>query len=241
MRGIRRLLTTLSVPCLILAGCAAGTGETAIFPGLQGFLNRHKAPDAVTRYAALSQTNAPGMIARGKGNEASGLLRLQTVSQDGVESWLAHDGSVISMRNGMVIASRGLGDDMMSGDASQTRALLAARAKGHAKRFVARLDGDDQIVQSSFVCDVVNAGPVQLDAPGRKISTTYMTETCYGADYSFRNLYWLGDEGRIWKSRQLLGGLVGPVDFQVLDAAGLAVVLGRQSSEAEPEKTEAHP
>ncbi|MBT9386723.1 YjbF family lipoprotein [Pseudooceanicola sp. CBS1P-1] len=220
----RNLLASALASLLALAGCSgtltqeeASAPAAKVFPAVKTIMNSRKVPPPVPEYLALMKTDAAGMFSFAQESGAFDLLRQMPVSNGPVSNWMSRGGTIFSFRQGMLVATRGLGDDTMEADASQTLALVTARRNGRAKRFVAHLDGNNHIVQSTFLCDVKNEGPNALAQGTGTVQTTYMTETCYGSDYSFLNLYWIGSQGRILQSRQFTGTLVGLVTFRSLD------------------------
>lgn len=90
-----------------------------------------------------------------------------------VTTFLTLDGISLSMREGILVATRGLGFDLMIADVSGLLPLL--ETGGRYTRVHRYLDGEDRLLSFEFRCDV---------RPGPEIR-----EICEGDDFSFENRY----------------------------------------------------
>ena len=109
------------------------------------------------------------------GGAAIELRRAAELSEGGW-LWLAPDGSGFTFEDGLLVATRGVGEDLMSSDLSQLRALLRAGRDGTAERFHSTLDGEGRVVLKSYVCEVT-------------FSEVTAREDCAGLDETFVNIY----------------------------------------------------
>lgn len=222
MRSARRFLARLCLTGLGLAALAGCSGrgldvEGEAFPAVKPILAARQEALAVPRYLALARADAPGTIAFVEQRGAIDLLRRERVSADGVQSWLSQDGSLFAFRDGMLIATRGLGADLMSADAGASLALIRTRTPGQATRYMSTLDGDHTIEPQVYQCDITDDGPFRLDLTHTVVQTRIMVETCYGTRLNFQNLYWVDGAGEIRQSRQYVGTLTGLVSFRPVD------------------------
>jgi hypothetical protein len=133
----------------------------------------------------------------------------------GVQTWVSDEGESLSLRNGVIIATRGLGNDVMATDISQVYPALV-RGIGRALRINDYLDGEDRIVREQYTCEIGTLRRETLEIFQRKHETRVISETCAGEGGSFRNLYWIDTAGLIWQSRQWISPRVGAVDIQIL-------------------------
>ncbi|MEL6681258.1 MAG: YjbF family lipoprotein [Pseudomonadota bacterium] len=113
------------------------------------------------------------------------------VGQNGdVETFTTPDGVSFSFRNGMLVATRGLGADLMTADTGASlRAIRAGQGAG-VVRIHRYLDGEDQIIVRSFVCTI------------RRDQNTMLRESCQSPSFAFENTYQIGPQGGIVGSRQ---------------------------------------
>ena len=127
----------------------------------------------------------------------------------------------LTLRDGMITGTRGLGQDMMASDSAEVTALLRKGRPGQASRRLEVLDGDDRTRVIVLDCVIAKGGtgltPLATPLPAGRP----MTETCTGsqgdaAGLRFTNHYLIDRAGRIILSRQWLPSLTGPVDLQIL-------------------------
>lgn len=237
MTVLRRARLGLLLPLLLaLSACEQGIGAdnsdadaqggTTLFASLRNAVQATRAAPPMPvapRYDALLKT--PGMRGQISFVEESGaydVTLLEQVSAHGVETWLAQDGTSFSMRDGMLVATRGLGRDIMSGDARETLALLRAGQGGMARRFTTELDGNFGTRQVTYMCEVALTERTEIELSGAMVPVDLMSETCHGTELGFLNIYWVDRRSReIRQSRQFSGRLVGMIAFRELPPATL--------------------
>jgi hypothetical protein len=127
------------------------------------------------------------------------MARLQ--SRDGVEVFSAQDGTQIFFRDGMIIGSRGFGQDLMSAQAPAMATVL--RGQPH-QRVYFQMDGTDTMQREDFACKV---------QPAAAAST--LDELCESPLRVIRNQFTLNGVGKVLKSRQWLSKGVG---FVIIEA-----------------------
>lgn len=124
------------------------------------------------------------------------------------ETYGSHTGNHLTLRQGVLVATRGLGADLMS-SAPPTRAALAAGRGSHSRSWQ-WLDGLDQTVSVTMTCTLAVAGQETVQLSGRTYPTRVVAETCTGADGAqVNNRYWVDGAGVLRKSRQWLGQNAG--------------------------------
>jgi len=153
----------------------------------------------------LLEAGAPALIVAVEDRKATGLFALET-RRRGIATWLSSDGLTLSTSSGFVVATRGFGGDLLASDATQSEALILTGRAGVAKRFYTFLNGNDEAVTRSFVCDISSRGARRVDLGKREPVTRLMQERCQSLDQSFQNLYWVDLSRReIAQSRQWVG------------------------------------
>lgn len=133
----------------------------------------------------------------------------------GVVSWVTGDRIGLGLKQGVLVSTRGLGQDLMAADVSGLLGALRA-GRGQTIRIHDYLDGENQIHRSRFQCDVQLVGREVLSIYGLKVATKHMIESCQNPDYSFQNHYWISAGGKIWQSRQWVGPALKYVFVQQL-------------------------
>ena len=129
-------------------------------------------------------------------------------------TWVSPDGISVTVEEGLLVATRGFGFDLMAADVSGIRAVLNGASSG---RYVAEtLDGRDQVVREEFDCAAEErvADPVTIFE--RSYRTTRVLVLCEGATRSFGNRYWVDPAGVVWKSQQLVTPQTGYLGLEVL-------------------------
>lgn len=188
-RGARRL--PLLAALLVLAGCGGNAMLSTPMPltpidctscgefaAMRAYVSP---PEPVAQYQALAAAGAPAMQARSEASGERMVLRRMARSADGTVTWLAPDGTGFSFRGAILVATRGADGDLMSADVTQIQAALNQGGGNADKRFHSYLDGNNQTVLRSYVCDVA---PAQTPSGGR-----VMQEDCVGASERFINTY----------------------------------------------------
>lgn len=131
----------------------------------------------------------------------------------GVETWSSVDNKTLSMRDGVIIATRGLGADLMSADVPQ---LMQLRSGQPFTRRHVILSGEDKPITSSYFCHPVQNGPKSIVVVERSYPTQHVTEQCNGPDGGFSNDYWFDVGGKLRRSRQFVSENVGFVVIEHL-------------------------
>jgi hypothetical protein len=129
------------------------------------------------------------------------------------------DRQTITLRDGLITNSRGLGQDLMASDVSQTAARLINGQPGPARRTLDVLDGEDITRALIFDCQItLGASDLPQTIPG---ATRRMQETCVPANdtaagLGFTNNYAMTSAGRILLSRQWIPAQTGALLLQDL-------------------------
>jgi len=210
---------------LVLAGCGNDPGATggeaflaagrvlteqvrALRPGAAG------APP-VSR-AAIGDFPDPLLHARIPGRGAEALLGVIAQSGETV-TWATPDQITLTLKDGMVVATRGLGDDLMSAQVPDV-AVLAAAGAGRALRRHFHIAGDEGRRREDFHCEIALLGPETIEVLERRHETLHLTETCADpatpATPAFVNEHWIEPGGLMRRSRQWIGAGIGRIELQ---------------------------
>lgn len=130
-------------------------------------------------------------------------------------AWVSDEDVSLTLYDGIVVATRGLGNDLMGADVGLVyRSVVSGR--GRTVRVHEYLNGEDQIIRSEYACNIAVLRSETIEIFQRKHQTRVISETCTGDAGGFRNLYWIDAAGMIWQSRQWVSPRVGAVDIQIL-------------------------
>jgi len=194
---------------VFIAACGSEPQEnTVLGPYLQGIQSLGRpAPvspsadeirDQITPAVRSELGGAPLMIAvLEKNNLASVLIKEQ--SNRNLVTYFTPDGISLTLKDGVLVGTRGLGFDLMSADVADVLPALS-RNGSEIVRIHRYLDGEDQIVIQSFICDVRGQREV--------------VETCHGDGLKIENSYQTNGSGRIVSSRQWISPEQGYVRLE---------------------------
>jgi len=218
---IRPVLLGLALAAL--AGCGSDKQSGALlkqtFTALSEGFSANKSPapksaaEAGLTRAALSASTTPLISAAIPSRDAFALLQPFHSSGD-VQTWVTGDASSISLRQGVVIATRGLGPDLMS--ASVPSLATLATGGGTHQRMFTLLDGADQPQRLEYSCKVTSITPESTIVVGLASATRHIVEECRGSGPAFTNHFWVEIGGKVRKSRQWIGQNIAYVDIEQL-------------------------
>jgi len=136
-----------------------------------------------------------------------------------VTTWSSTEFQTLALRQGMLISSRGFGDDLM-GSVGPTTAQVA-RGTGTMIRQYVYLDGADQRVTREFRCSLATSGNEVIQVLGRSHQVRKVVEDCSGASGAFQNRFWFDPSGKMRQSEQMLGPQNQKILLQfVIDQSG---------------------
>jgi hypothetical protein len=168
------------------------------------------APEPMTR-ARLAEVVTPVMLMTIERTGVEALFAEIETSR-GVETWSSVDDITISLRNGVIVATRGFGADLMAANVPAV-SLASGGGQGHTRQH-STLNGEDQPVQTDFTCRFSQDGVKAVDIVQISYSLTHVVETCAAGDLSFQNDFWLGSDQKIRKSRQWISPEVGFITIE---------------------------
>ena len=207
---------------MALALCACGSDKTAtegfrigaaaVATMLKG-KNNQPAPPSLTR-AAFDESGNP--LIRARIEKVGDIAYLGKINEGrGVITWASVDGSALSLRDGVVIATRGLGTDLMSS------AVPSANDLAHASSVPRRqyyLFGGETEQLRAFECQIADAGPERIVVLQLAYDTRHRIESCTDdSGLAFENHYWFDNRAIIRQSRQWISPDVGFLELQDLN------------------------
>lgn len=205
------------VAAMLLAGCGndrdgagslvqiAGAARQAV-AGIGGDKNTPAQPaDTPQAMAARALQANPGPLIMA-GLESMGTTQVMALTgQNGaMRTYMTPSEQALILRDGMLVGTKGLGNDLSVAEADNSAALIRARRSGQAQRVMRFISGDGVERPLPVNCNI---------APGPKPGT--MVEDCTGSGVAFQNSY-LVQGGAIPVSRQWVGPALGYVTIQVL-------------------------
>ncbi len=200
----------IGMACLAaLASCSnapdrqvtVGSMAKSIFKGD----NKRSAPTAqqvATQAAtAMAATNAPLIIVSLPERSVVAVMQ-QIELNNGYATYGTQDRRAVTLRAGMMTATRGLGNDVMSADISAVQPLVSGRRNGNGRRVMRYLDGEDLTRVEVSYCTVRIGAVTRLQLAEIDTAVTAVSETCEGDFGDFTNTYQVALNGRVVQSRQ---------------------------------------
>lgn len=228
---MKRTLISL-LAAIVLVGCTSDKIETPIsktvfntikskFAPKANMAEQRRAVESVTREQFIGVGKNPFILVDIEVSQQYATLNQVSVNGD-FNVFISADNKTITFSKGLIVATRGLGADLTSLDASQTRAaLFQTRGNSNATTRIHRMmNGVNQLETTVFTCALVNHGLENLTSIHKQFQLIRYQENCTsaGADgVSYTNTYWIHPTTRImWKSRQWAGPVIGYLGVEVL-------------------------
>jgi hypothetical protein len=153
---------------------------------------------------ALAATDAQMILLTVPQRKAATVM--QKLEQNrGYNTYGTADRRSVTLRSGMMTATRGLGNDLMSSNVDAVRALVSARRGGTAQRVMRYLDGEELTRVEVSNCTVRVGATSRVRVAEINTAATSVSETCQGDGSTFTNTYQVAPNGQIVQSRQWHG------------------------------------
>ena len=133
------------------------------------------------------------------------------------EVWLGVDGTTLTFKNGHLIATRGLGEDMMSSEGTFPSFHLIAGSTEYVKK-QSWLSEDNQITSTNYSCTAsVEHAREKIIIFDKTFLVQRAIETCIDGDSKIGNEYFFERNGIVRRSRQFHSPALGYIFVERLD------------------------
>ena len=156
----------------------------------------------ILNFRAGLQKQGQPLILASNASLKFGTLLAPFGGSNGVETWSSTAYQTISLRDGMMVATRGFGSDLMSSVLPSTATIAAAH--GTTSRRYSYLDGADKLQSFDFTCQLAPAPPESIEVVAKLYATRKVTEACSGSQGSFTNEYWFDHGTNLRQSKQFI-------------------------------------
>ena len=133
------------------------------------------------------------------------------------QTWLGADGATITLKNGIIKASRGMRNDVM-GSSSSMPFWSEITDTSEYSRQISYLGGDNQIQSNTFSCTVKTANKrstiIIFDVP---FETQEFIETCTNNTEQLKNNYFIDQKKIVRKSVQYHSPALGYLTIERVD------------------------
>ncbi|MDE4134811.1 YjbF family lipoprotein [Phaeobacter sp. QD34_3] len=141
-------------------------------------------------------------------------LRPLLVKQDSTPGtltlWVTEDSVTLALREGVLTATRGLRNDMLSASTlvTETGGRMGPRGQGARRYEIAALDNRSEVF--TLACTVSDLGPETIEIVELTYQTRHLQEHCESESGLVVNDYWVDSRsGHLWQSRQWAGPTIG--------------------------------
>ncbi len=141
---------------------------------------------------------------------ADALVTIRETKGD-VVTWTTADGTTFTLRNGVLIQTRGLGPDLMS--AAVPGVAQLKKAGGSHRRSYFFLGEDDQPERRDYACTMAVVGNEVIVIYAKSHATLHVSEECIRAEGKITNDFWI-EGSTIRKSRQLISPGIGYLESE---------------------------
>ena len=219
--GKTGLKTVAALCCAaILAGCGNDpNGSSLSLDTLKQVFSRageaSSPPTQAVVAQALAGTQGPLELITREDNQAWSLM-LRIEQNGAYDTFGSADRRTVTMKDGIVTATRGLGGDLMSSDVSQIAPLISGRRAGQGTRVMRFLDGEDKTVEIRFACTITPGKSFPVKAGALDTTARQVTETCRAQGRQITNTYLVDAHGRSVSAKQWVSAQNGYFLLQTL-------------------------
>ncbi|WP_165351858.1 YjbF family lipoprotein [Salipiger sp. IMCC34102] len=128
-------------------------------------------------------------------------------------TWISEDNVSVVTENGLIVATRGLPQDLMAADVIESRRAIL-NGGGQVVRTRETLSSLDQITTELLQCSIASDGAETITIVQQAVATERFTERCDGEMTNFTNTYWVNAGGVIVQSDQNVSPEVGALRLQ---------------------------
>ncbi len=134
------------------------------------------------------------------------------------QHWISADGATVTTDNGILIASRGMGDDLM-GSVAPIPPWINLKTNGGAYiRQLSYLDGSNKIYSLNLKCEIKKIHKkTRITVWNASFKVNNYEEVCTDTKRLIRNTYHVGNDGVVRESYQYHSDTLGYIMLQRLD------------------------
>lgn len=167
--------------------------------------------------AALKATSGPVALMVLEKNPSALTVMTPVESNAGAQTWMGASRQSITLKGGVLVGTRGLGDDMMAANAGAAQRAVRARAPSSYRREYDHLTGLGYTSKLNVSCTLSMVKKEKVAIGRINAAASVMKEDCaHSAGIAFENFYWVSGSGRILKSRQWVSQGTGYLVVQPL-------------------------
>ena len=134
------------------------------------------------------------------------------------QTWLGADGATITLKSGILAASRGMGDDLMGSSSSMPSWAMINKNSTAYERKLSYITGNNKILERSFRCRIKKNDQKELiKIWDIEFLVTKFEENCDSDGFEIKNTLYVDAGEIVRRSLQYHGDLIGYVTTERLD------------------------
>ena len=134
------------------------------------------------------------------------------------QTWLGADGATITLEEGILKASRGMGDDLMGSSISMPAWPKINKRREIYSRNFAYITGDNKISQRVFSCYIEKtSSDKQIRIWDINFKVDKFEESCSDGSLTFKNTYHVDTQGIVRRSTQYHSKTLGSILIERVD------------------------
>lgn len=211
---------------VLMMGCASGTEDVPLQVEIAkqtraAIQARREGPaklPPVTR-AQLDALDAPALEVRLERQDLAAYLFVSGERNEGargqVQVWRTGDNASITLRNGVLVATRGIGNDILSSTVQVSGSLPGPSQGGTHVQLIRA--GDLEERRLAMACELIDRGPASIEIVQRRHATRHLQQKCQASTGEVTNDFWVDNRaGVVWQSRQWAGPEIGYLRVRLL-------------------------
>ncbi len=176
------------------------------------------APTAVSSEmisAELARSDAPLVLVVLDKSKNQGLMA--QIATNGRQATFANSQrESIVMRDGVIVATRGFGGDLMSSTVAPLERLVRSKSAGSAQITMNFLNAANTQERQSWSCSVVPGGNAPVALGTIDTVAQIVVAQCANGSATFSNAYLVASDGYVLSGHQWAGDIIGYIDTQYL-------------------------
>ena len=134
------------------------------------------------------------------------------------QTWLGADGATVTTEQGILKASRGMGDDLMGSSSTIPQwSKINHNTKAYSRE-LHHLNGNNKLYTSVFKCEILKSKTKEIIEIWKvKFRVRKFEETCDSIDFQIRNIYYLDEREIVRKSLQYHSNKIGYIVTERVD------------------------
>ena len=134
------------------------------------------------------------------------------------QTWLGADGATVTLDNGVLKASRGMGDDLMGSTSSMQAWSKISKQTETYRRELIYITGNNGLAKRVFSCHVEKTNSKELiKIWDINFKVAKFEEHCSNDRLAFKNVYYIDTKGIVRRSVQYHGATLGHILIERLD------------------------